>query len=117
MACFLVPMVVALITTIVQKSAKSLADRLKLWALNVMLWGGVILLMVEHMWHGELVPWPPFLTAMSNPLEISAMLHEIATIGTAMTMGIFLAWSAIVTISHYMPRMVSIRTTKQTNPL
>ena len=36
------------------------------WLMN-MLWGGVILLAIEHMWHGEVVPFPPFLTAMNDP--------------------------------------------------
>jgi hypothetical protein len=44
----------------------------------------VILLAFEHLWHGEIVPWPPFLTAMNNPADIAPMLHEIATIGIGM---------------------------------
>jgi len=116
MACFILPMIVAIVTTIIQKSAKNFAEKFKLWSLNTLLWGGVILLIIEHLWHGEIVPWPPFLTAMSNPLEISVMFHEIATIGTAMTIGIFLVWGGIVTISYYLPKMVSIKTVKQVNP-
>ena len=34
------------------------------WLMN-MLWGGVILLAIEHMWHGEVVPFPPFLMISS----------------------------------------------------
>lgn len=117
MACFLIPMVIAIVTTIIQKSAKSFAEKLRLWMLNTLLWGGVVLLIVEHMWHGELVPWPPFLTAMSNPLEFSIMLHEITTIGTVMTIGVFLTWSGIVTIGYYLPKMISTKTIKQVNPL
>ncbi|MEM0217058.1 MAG: hypothetical protein QW612_05920, partial [Candidatus Bathyarchaeia archaeon] len=63
MACFLVPMALAIITSIIQKTARSLAEKLKLWILNALLWGGVILLALEHVWHAEVVPWPPFLTA------------------------------------------------------
>ncbi|MDO5790843.1 MAG: hypothetical protein Q4Q30_06235 [Eggerthella sp.] len=61
------------------------------WLLN-MLWGGVILLCIEHMWHGEVVPFPPFLTAMNDPSEIPVMLHEMATIGVGMALLVTLVW-------------------------
>jgi len=60
MACFIVPMVLAIVTTGIQISARSLAQKLKLSILNALLWGGVILLAVEHVWHGEVTPWLPF---------------------------------------------------------
>ena len=41
----------------------------KLKWLSYMLWGGVVLLAFEHVWHGEVVPFPPFLTAASNPAD------------------------------------------------
>jgi len=109
MACFLVPMALAIITSMIQKTARSLAEKLKLWMLNALLWGGVILLALEHVWHGEVVPWPPFLTAMANPADIPVMLHEMATIGTAMSIATFLTWGTMLTISHYMPKIVSMK--------
>ncbi|MGB9741447.1 MAG: hypothetical protein ACPLW8_03435 [Candidatus Bathyarchaeales archaeon] len=113
MACFLVPMALAIITSIIQKSARSLAEKLKLWILNALLWGGVILLALEHVWHAEVVPWPPFLTAMSNPADIPVMLHEMATVGTAMSVVTFLTWGTILTISHYMPKIVTLKAAEQ----
>ncbi|QHI71117.1 hypothetical protein [Aminipila terrae] len=71
----------------------------KLSWLNRMLWGGVILLAFEHLWHGEIVPWPPFLTAMNNPADIGPMLHEIATIGTGMALFITIVWTVMVMIA------------------
>ena len=109
MACFLVPMALAIMTSIIQKTARSLAEKLKLWILNALLWGGVILLALEHVWHAEVVPWPPFLTAMANPADIPVMLHEMATVGTAMSIATFLTWGTILTISHYMPKIVSLK--------
>ncbi|MBS7660203.1 hypothetical protein KEJ28_05960, partial [Candidatus Bathyarchaeota archaeon] len=103
MACFLVPMALAIITSIVQKTARSLSEKLKLWVLNALLWGGVILLALEHVWHGEIVPWPPFLTAMVNPADIPVMLHEMATVGSAMSIAVVATWGTILTISHYIP--------------
>ena len=54
MACFIVPMVLAIATTSIQLSTHNLAQKLKLSLLNALLWGGVILLALEHVWHGEI---------------------------------------------------------------
>ena len=110
MACFLIPMALAIISSIAQKTVRDLAERLKLWILNALLWGGVILLALEHAWHGELVPWPPFLTAMANPADIPMMLHEMATIGTAISAATLATWGIILTISHYMPKIMTLKT-------
>ena len=112
MACFLVPMALAIVTSIIQKTARSFAEKLKLWILNALLWGGVILLALEHVWHAEVVPWPPFLTAMANPADIPVMLHEMATVGTAMSAVTLVTWGTILTISHYMPKIVTMKAIK-----
>ncbi len=79
MACFLVPMGEAIVTTVVQKVVENREKKVggekansmglkwsrRLGWLNKMLWGGTALLALEHVWHGEVVPWPPFLTAVS----------------------------------------------------
>lgn len=108
MACFLVPMAEAIVTTAIQKVAGEKAKRWKLNWLNTMLWGGVILLAIEHIWHGEVVPWPPFLTAMENPADIPVMLHEMATIGTAMAVVITLTWMVMVALTS-LPERVEVR--------
>lgn len=56
----------------------------KLRWLSWLLWGGALLLAYEHVWHGEVVPWFPFLTAMNDPGDTAEMLHEMATIGVTM---------------------------------
>lgn len=104
MACFLIPAILAVITLVAQKTARGLAEKLKLWVLDVLLWGGVILLALEHAWHGELVPWPPFLTVMANPADIPIMLHEMATIGTAMSIATISTWIVILAINRYMEK-------------
>jgi len=113
MACFLVPMGLAVITTLIQKTARNLAEKLKLWLLNALLWGGVILLALEHVWHGEVTPWPPFLTAMATPSDIPVMLYEMATAGTAMSLVTLTTWGIILAISSYMPKIVALRTLEQ----
>ncbi|MEM2994703.1 MAG: hypothetical protein QXI91_01625 [Candidatus Bathyarchaeia archaeon] len=108
MACFIVPMAIAIITTTIQKTARNLAEKLKLGILNALLWGGVILLAVEHAWHGEITPYPPFLTAMANPTEIPVMLQEMATIGTAMSMATLAIWGTILTITSLTTKTVAV---------
>ena len=104
MACFLVPGSEALVTTIVQKAiGKEKAEKWKLRWLNTMLWGGFILLAIEHIWHGEVVPWPPFLTAMKNPADTAAMLHEMATHGIAMAVVVTIAWIVMVALANMLP--------------
>jgi hypothetical protein len=108
-------MALAIITTTIQKTAKNLAEKLKLGILNALLWGGVILLALEHFWHAEVTPWPPFLTAMANPSDIPVMLHEMATVGTMMTTATVASWGMILTVSHYMPKIVAIKALESMN--
>ena len=70
------------------------------WLMN-MLWGGVVLLCIEHIWHGEVVPYPPFLTAMNDPTEIPVMLHEMATVGVGMAVLVTVAWLLVTIIADY----------------
>ena len=102
MACFIVPAGEAIITTVAQKileknsaqgtAAADIAQKLK--PLNTMLWGGSALLMFEHIWHGEVAPWFPFLTAMNSPDSTAAMLHEMGTAGVAMALVVTTVWLA-----------------------
>jgi len=110
MACFLVPGAEAVVTTVVQKAVgKERAEKLKLGWLNTMLWGGVLLLAIEHIWHGEVVPWPPFLTAMNNPADIPAMLHEMALVGGAMSIVITLVWAIMVAVTNALKEKITVR--------
>ncbi|MHA1238263.1 MAG: hypothetical protein ACTSSJ_03325 [Candidatus Odinarchaeia archaeon] len=109
MACFLVPMALGIVTSIAQKTSQSLAKKLKLWILNTLLWGGVILLALEHIWHGEVTLWPPFLTAMTNPADIPVMLHEMATIGTAMSVAIVCTWASILAVANLASRITIVK--------
>lgn len=110
MACFLVSAAEAVVVTAVEKIEEKkeqsapekeeaavakipLSRKLK-W-LTYMLWGGSFLLMFEHAWHGEVVPWFPFLTAMSDPEETMTMLHEMATVGVSMAVLVTVVWLGI----------------------
>lgn len=125
MACFLVPAAEAIAVTVAvqivkkkeQKATLSLAKSgaesspltsqntqkiawsRKLRWLSSMLWGGVLLLAFEHLWHGEIVPWFPFLTAASNPADTLQMLHELATVGVLMSVLVTLVWVGMVFVA------------------
>jgi len=113
MACFMVPMGEAIAVSIVQKAAKDkekkeqIKKKWRLDWLSKLLWGGTILLAVEHIWHGEIVPWPPFLTAMENPADIPEMLHEMATVGGTMAGVITAAWGIMVLIAWRRERLAT----------
>ncbi|MBO7708202.1 MAG: hypothetical protein J6S42_05925 [Thermoguttaceae bacterium] len=110
MACFVVPAVEAVVVSAVDKctrkkeapkaaSQDAVAEstavvpfRRKIKWLTRMLWGGCILLAFEHLWHGEIVPWFPFLTAMSSPEDTAEMLREMATVGVTMAALITVVW-------------------------
>ncbi len=106
MACFLVPGSEGVVTTLLTKIiGKEKAEKLKLRWLNALLWGGTILLAIEHIWHGEVVPWPPFLTAMKNPSDTAAMFHEMATNGVAMAVTVTFLWVVMLYLSRYASRV------------
>ncbi len=117
MACFIVPATEAIVTTIAQKVLASKEKNMeihheggsatveksrfsrKLGWLNNMLWGGSALLALEHVWHGEVVPWFPFLTAANDASSRSEMFHEMATVGVAMALLVTAAWVGMVVVS------------------
>lgn len=97
MACFLTPAAAAIVTTSVRKKipAKYHFD----W-LIMMLWGGVIMLIVDHLLNGEIIFYPPFLTA--NFYEV---FSEIIRIGLPMTISIILMWGIIVLVANKLVRI------------
>ena len=106
MACFLVSAAEAVITSAVAKSAEkreakhtaAIPFSRKVKWLSNMLWGGSALLAFEHVWHGEVVPWFPFLTAASNPADKAEMLHEMATVGVTMALLITAVWCGMLAV-------------------
>lgn len=99
MACFIVPMSLGIVTTLFRKKIPA---ALKISWLNIMLWGGVLMLAVEHIAHQEVILYPPFLTAMQTPAEIPVMLQEMATVGGTMTVIILVVWIAMVAVTQHL---------------
>lgn len=124
MACFIVPAAEAVVTTIASKVVKSkekeeavhislsegvveeaskIKFSTKLGWLNKLLWGGSALLAFEHVWHGEVVPFFPFLTAVETG-EVADMLLEMSTTGVTMAGLVTLVWGGMLAVSHHMEK-------------
>ena len=121
MACFLVPVAEAVVTTIIEKtvkakekkegvSAESTSEAVKkirfstkLGWLNKMLWGGSALLAFEHIWHGEVIPTFPFLTAVSEG-DTAGMLAEMGSAGVCMALLVTAVWGGIVVVSNILEK-------------
>jgi len=119
MACFLVPMTEAVVLTVAQKVLEkregtqayrvTSADGYtmektpfskKLGWLNKLLWGGSALLAFEHLWHGEIVPFFPFLTAATEgPEAVAEMLGEMGSVGVSMAVLITVVWGIMLIVS------------------
>ena len=126
MACFLVSAAEAVITTVAakiieknEKAPKTVEVKLdgehvetvtkipfsrKLKWLSRLLWGGSALLAFEHVWHGEVVPYFPFLTAMNDPADTAEMLHEMATTGVAMAGLVTAVWVCMLIGAHFIEK-------------
>ena len=116
MACFLISAAEAIIVTVAEKAvekkekhSEELTPESKLevkipfsrklkWLRN-MLWGGSALLAFEHIWHGEVVPWFPFLTAANDPADTAEMLHEMATVGVVMAVLVTVVWLGMLGVT------------------
>lgn len=106
MACFTAAIAELAVVAVVKKRVES-KERLlgmksskiplstKLSWLMTLLWGGIFLLAIEHIWHGEIVPWFPFLTAMQDPQDMQAMWMEILTIGGCIDLLIPAVWFVV----------------------
>lgn len=108
MACFIVPATEAIVTTVATKiiekkelstdnieikmEGKELLSH-KMKRLNNLLWGGSALLAFEHLWHGEITPFFPFLTAASNAEDMIEVLHEMSTVGVTMALLVTGVWA------------------------
>ena len=67
--------------------------RKKLHLLSNFLFSGSILLVFEHFWHGEIVPFFPFLTGARSPEDTYTMLQEMSTVGVSMALLITVIWA------------------------
>lgn len=108
MACFIVPAAEAAAVTVAKKQIArksrngatpestecSLNLVRKLTWLTNLLWGGALLLAFEHLWHGEVIPYFPFLSALTERSTTQQMLFEMGTVGVGMALLVTAVWGA-----------------------
>ena len=78
--CFLVPLTQAIVTTVYRvctKQTDTFVGR-NLKTLELMLWGGTIMLLVDHLINGEFLAW--------NPMEL-------LTVGLPMSLAVTAIWA------------------------
>jgi len=129
MACFLVPAAEAIVSTIATQVIKKKEQKTpeevvnltnsegiveettkisfskKLGWLNKMLWGGSALLAFEHVWHGEVTPFFPFLTAVKDG-QVLDMLKEMGTAGLLMSVIVTAIWAGMVVVSDVKAKQI-----------
>jgi hypothetical protein len=88
MCCFMAPAVATAVTTVIKKKVP---EKYHIEWLLSMLWGGVAMLIIEHIAHKEVVPYFPFFTA-----GFREMLPEILRAGIPMTLFIFVIWGSML---------------------
>lgn len=118
MACIIVPAAEAVVTTIATKIIEKREEAtgvsvdkerfsVHLKRLNGLLWGGSALLAFEHIWHGEIQPFFPFLTAAETVEGTAEMLREMSTVGVSMALLVTAVWGVMTAASYLVNKKTS----------
>ena len=106
MSCFVVPLAQAVVTSTIRKfneknnrSDHSVFAR-HLPTLETMLWGGSVMLVVDHIINGELTWRFPFFTALENAGGGAVMLREMLTVGVPMSLVITALWAVYALVKE-----------------
>ncbi|MDT7878039.1 MAG: hypothetical protein RQ862_05730 [Candidatus Caldarchaeales archaeon] len=110
MACFLLPLFIGILLLMLQRFAGEASEKLRIWVLDAMLLGGAGFLALEHLWAGEIVPWPPFLTSMASEADLAAFLNETLFVGGALTAAVTGAWALILLAANTFSKTRSLKT-------
>ena len=107
MACFVVPLTQAIATTAYRKRVErtqtesaqsrknaSLKVESNLRILEQMLWGGSIMLVLDHIINGEVTWQYPFFTALATEGGAMVMLKEMLFVGVPMSVLVTVVWAA-----------------------
>lgn len=95
MACFAAPAALGVFTFVFRKR---FPERWHVGWLNTMILGSTVALGVDHIASGEIVPYPPFLSAMASLADTEAMIGEIISVGIPMAIALVVVWIAIVLV-------------------
>lgn len=98
MACFIVPLTQAIATTAYRKhvatTGKDSFVNRNLKSLETMLWGGSLMLIVDHIINGEVTWMYPFFTALATEGGAMTMLREMLYVGVPMSLLVTAVWAA-----------------------
>ena len=107
MACFIVPAAEAVVSAVVGRIIKKkeghtgesggISLSRKIGWLTKLLSGCSAF---ELLWHGEISPFFPFLTAMTSKQDTLSMLHEMGTVGVAMSGICTAVWIGMLAVSR-----------------
>ena len=106
MACFIAPLTAAATITAFKKK---IPPHYHINWLLTLLWGGVAWLIPEHIYHGEIVLYPPFFTA-----GLPNIIPEVIKVGIPMLLATVVIWgimimaSVFLTNKKYQPSVVSL---------
>jgi len=103
MACFIAPLVEAIAVTAIRKSGlngnspylQHLPD------LEKMLWGGTLMLIVDHIINGELTWTFPFFTSLGQTGGAAILWREVLTVGVPMALALTAAWAVWVALKSH----------------
>ncbi len=107
MSCFVVPLLQAVATTVYRRhnagyrnNPDSTLFKRHLPALEKMLWGGSLMLVVDHVINGELSWRFPFFTALGVEGGLGVMLREMLTVGVPMSLALTAAWAVYAVLKE-----------------
>ena len=104
MACFIVPLTQAIATTAYRKhvatTGKDTFVTRNLKTLELMLWGGSLMLILDHIINGEVTWQYPFFTALATEGGGIVMLREMLTVGIPMFLLVTAVWAIICLIKE-----------------
>ena len=107
MSCFVVPLVQAIATSAFRKansrriaSADASPFLRHVTDLEKMLWGGSVMLIVDHVINGELTWRFPFFTALGETGGWGIMAREMLFVGVPMALVLTLVWAVYVLLKE-----------------
>ena len=110
MSCFIVPLAQAVVTSTYRKANEKTIEnstsalKRHIPALEKMLWGGSVMLVVDHIINGELTWRFPFFTALENAGGGAVMLREMLTVGVPMSLVITAVWAVYAILKSRVPK-------------
>lgn len=111
MSCFIVPLVQAMATSAYRKHLGNVGSKSdgvesegyvksiwksELHTLEKMLWGGTLVLVVDHIASGELTLAYPFMTVLGKIGGLEQVFSEMLTAGIPMSLAVTAVWALVV---------------------